>query len=212
MRERIYSAEMLDSARRLGSATLHEATGKKGALPSGIKPLRNDWSIAAPVFAVTGPARDNLWLHRAIYAAPAGSVLLHQCGGDREAGYWGGIMTNAAQQRKLAGFVTEGGVRDSEELRAMDFPVFAGNVCIRGTGKRLDGAGAVGASIAFGDVIVRSGDLLVGDADGVVVIAQDDVERTLQAGALRASDELSYVQRIRRGESTLEIYGLPATS
>ena len=60
----------LENARRLGSATLHEAAGKIGALPSMIKPLRHDWRIAAPVFTVVGPPQDNLWLHHAIYAAP----------------------------------------------------------------------------------------------------------------------------------------------
>jgi len=91
------SMELLESARALGSATLHEAGGKKGALPSAIKPLRNDWRIAATAFVVVGPACDNLWLHRAIYAAQAGDVLVHACGGDDQAGYWGGIMANAAK-------------------------------------------------------------------------------------------------------------------
>lgn len=203
-----YAAELLERARLLGTATLHEAGGKQGAVPSRIKPLRPDWRIAAPVYTVAGPVRDNLWLHRAIYAAPAGSVLVHECGDD-EAGYWGGIMGNAALQRGLAGFVTEGGVRDSEELRELGLPVFAANVCIRGTSKRADAAGSLGTSIVLGQVLVRTGDLLVGDADGVVVIARDDVERVVKAGSEREAEEKSIVERIRRGESTMDIYKLP---
>jgi 4-hydroxy-4-methyl-2-oxoglutarate aldolase len=201
--------DLLDRARELGSATLHEAAGKLGALPSAIKPLRPDWRIAAPVFTVAGPPRDNLWLHRAIYAAPAGAVLLHACGADAEAGYWGGIMANASRAVGLAGFVTEGGVRDSQELRALDWPVFAANVCIRGTTKRSDGAGSLGASLLVGDVLVCSGDLLVGDADGVVVLPRADAQRVVEAGMRREADERSIVERLGRGERTLDIYRLP---
>jgi len=203
------STDLLQIARALGSATLHEAGGKKGALPSAIKPLRHDWRVAGPVFVVVGPARDNLWLHRAIYAAPSGSVLVHACGADAEAGYWGGIMANAARACGLAGFVTEGGVRDSEELRALDWPVFAANVCIRGTSKRIDGAGSVGQSVLIGDIFVHTGDLLVADADGVVVIPNAEAERVIVAGSQREKDELAIVQRLSRGERTLDIYQLP---
>ena len=205
----VLTPELLATACMLGSATLHEAGGKKGALPSAIKPLHRDWCIAAPVFTASGPARDNLWLHHAIYAAPSGSVLVHECGASAEAGYWGGIMANAALERGLAGFVTEGGVRDAKELRALGWPVFAANVCIRGTTKLADGAGSLGASILIGDVLIRSGDLLVADADGVVVIASSEAERVVQAGVARERDEHDIVSRLKRGERTLDIYQLP---
>lgn len=205
-----YPAALLETARRLGAATLHEASGKKGALPSAIKPLRDDWRVAAPVFTVVGPARDNLWLHRAIYAAPEGSVLLHRCEAEDEAGYWGGIMATASIERGLAGFVTEGGVRDAQELRELGLPIFAGNICIRGTTKRPDGAGSIGLSLAFGDVLVTTGDLLVGDADGIVVLAAAEVERVVAAGVQREADERQIVTQLQRGERTLEIYNLPA--
>ena len=207
-----YSAELLRLAHALGSATLHEAGGKKGALASAIKPLRNEWRVAAPVYTVVGPARDNLWLHHAIYAAPVGSVLLHECGRDGEAGYWGGIMANAAKERGLAGFVTEGGVRDAEELRALGWPVFTANVCIRGTSKRADGAGSLGSSVLIGEVLVHTGDLVVADADGIVVIARADAERVVTAGQERERAEAAIVERLKRGERTLDIYKLPAVA
>jgi len=203
------SMDLLMSARELGSATLHEAGGKKGAMPSAIKPLRNDWRIAAEAFVVVGPACDNLWLHRAIYAAPAGAVLVHACGDFDEAGYWGGIMSNAARACGLAGFVTEGGVRDSEELRTLDWPVFAANVCIQGTSKRPDGAGSIGQSVVMGGISVQTGDLLVADADGVVVIARADAQRVITAGIQREKEELAIIERLAKGERTLDIYQLP---
>lgn len=202
--------ELIEAACRLGSATLHEAGGKIGALPAAIKPLRTDWRVAAPVFTVVGPPRDNLWLHRAIYAAPRGTVLLHECGADAGAGYWGGIMANAAREQGLAGFVTDGGVRDAEELRTLGWPVFSRDVCIRGTSKRDDGAGSLGQSVLIGDVLVQTGDLLVADADGVVVIPRADAARVVAAGVERERQELEIVARLRRGERTLDIYKLPA--
>lgn len=203
-----FSDALLAEARRLGSATLHEAGGKKGALPSAIKPLSEHWRIAAPVYGVVGPAHDNLWLHHAIYAAPRGAVLLHECGADAEAGYWGGIMTNAAMECGLAGFVTEGGVRDALELRGLGFPVCAANICIRGTSKRADGAGSLGASVLIGDILVNTGDLLVADADGVVIIAAADAQRIVDEGRTRENQEAEIVLRLKRGERSLEIYKL----
>lgn len=201
---------LLDLAARLGSATLHEASGKRGALPSRIKPLRQDWRVAATVYTVVGPPKDNLWLHRAIYKAPRGAVLVHECGDADEAGYWGGIMANAAIAAGLSGFVTQGGVRDSLELQELNWPVFAANVCIRGTSKRQEGAGSLGTTALLGDALIETGDLLVGDADGVVVIKRAEVAQVVEAGVQREQSELDIVRRIRAGETTLDIYRLPA--
>jgi 4-hydroxy-4-methyl-2-oxoglutarate aldolase len=200
---------VLSAAARLGSATLHEASGKRGALPSNIKPLRSDWRLAATVFTVVGPPKDNLWLHRAIYKAPKGSVLVHECGDADEAGYWGGIMANAAKSAGLAGFVTQGGVRDSLELQELNWPIFAANVCIQGTTKRLEGAGSLGTTALLGQVLVETGDLLVGDADGVVIVKRSEVAQVVDAGVQREHSELEIVKRIRAGETTLGIYKLP---
>ena len=103
----------------------------------------------------------------------------------------------------------EGGVRDAEETRALDWPIFASNICIRGTSKRPDGAGSVGASVLIGDILVQTGDLLVGDVDGVVVIARADAERVVAAGAEREREEREIVARLKRGERTLDIYKFP---
>jgi 4-hydroxy-4-methyl-2-oxoglutarate aldolase len=208
----LLSADLLAIARRLGAATLHEAGGQQGALPASIKPLDPGWRVAAPAFTVAGPAVDNLWLHRAIYAAPRGALLVHECGANAQAVYWGGVMTNAALERELAGLVTEGGVRDVEELRSLGFPVFTANVCIRGTTKRLDGAGSLGAPLCIGGIAVQSGDLVVADADGVVVIARADAERIVAAGVQREHAEQEIVARLRHGERSLDIYGLPESA
>lgn len=201
------SVDLVAEAARLSSATLHEAAGRIGALPSEIKPLRDDWVLCGPVYTVRAPAGDNLWLHRAIYAAAPGDILLVHCSDGYEHGYWGEVMTTAALARGLAGLVIDGGVRDVKLLRELPFPVFSRRIAIRGTGKDFGARGWLGAPATFDDVVVNSGDLLFGDVDGVVVIPSQDVRKTIDASIAREEHEQVIMQRLRDGETSLSIYG-----
>jgi len=164
--------------------------------------------IHAPAFTVQLPPGDNLGLHRAIYAAAPGDVLVAHAGGQIEYGYWGELLNEAATVRGLAGLVIDGGVRDVERLRTGSFPVFAANICLRGTVKDPTAGIELNRTIRIGDVTVRPGDLVVGDVDGVVVLPAGDAEDVLRRSAERDRREESVIQRIRAGESTLAIYGL----
>lgn len=193
----------------LPTATLFEASGGQGALPSAIKPVVAGWRIRGPAFPVQSPPADNLWLHRAIYAASPGEILVVHVGDHHEAGYWGEIMATAAQMRGLGGLVIDGCVRDAADLALVGFPVFSRGLCIRGTGKDRDARGALGAPVTIGGVTVARGDLIVGDADGVVAIRHDRVAATLDRAAARAANEAAIVERLKAGETTLAIYDLP---
>jgi 4-hydroxy-4-methyl-2-oxoglutarate aldolase len=193
----------------LSSATAHEAAGRAGALPSAIRALHPDMRLASPAFPVRCPPGDNLWIHRAVYAARAGEVLVVDTGGGFEHGYWGEILTEAAIARQLAGLVIHGGVRDSRQLVELGWPVFAERVCVRGTGKDPAGGGALGEPVRIGDVEVRRGDLVVADADGVVGIAAAHADRVRELAAERERAEVGYRERLRAGETTLQIYQLP---
>jgi 4-hydroxy-4-methyl-2-oxoglutarate aldolase len=197
----------------VSAATVHEAAGRRGALPSRIKPIGEAMHVQGPAFTVRLAPGDNLGLHRAIYAAAPGDVLVADTGGHLEYGYWGEILNEAATARGLAGLVLDGGVRDVERLRTAGFPVFAAGICIRGTIKDPTSAIAVSTTIRIGDVSVRPGDLVVADVDGVVVIPADDAAEVLRASAERDEREEKIIDRVRAGESTLSIYGLdPGTS
>src|SRR5690606_33393262 len=150
---------------------------------------------------------DNLWLHRAIYAARPGDVLLVNCSGGEDYGYWGEVMATAAIARGLAGLVIDGGVRDSELLRAMPFPVFASRISIRGTIKDFGARGWLGAPTMFGSLAVESGDLLCGDADGVVVIPRARASDVIRASVEREAKEAELMTRLRSGRSTLALMG-----
>jgi len=206
------SDETIARARRRSSATLHEAAGKSGALPSTIKPLSPQVCVCGRAYPVSSPSGDNLWLHHAIYAADPDDVLVIDVGADPEFGYWGEVMAVAAQARGLSGLVINGGVRDGQRLLAMNFPVFARPTCIRGTVKNPLGKGSLGAPITLGAVTIVRGDLVFGDGDGVVVLPAASAASIVEEGERRDAAEEEIFGRLRSGATTLAIYDLPGPS
>jgi 4-hydroxy-4-methyl-2-oxoglutarate aldolase len=186
------------------AATLHEAYGRRGALPSQIKPLVRGLRVAGLAVTVRCPPGDNLRLHEAIYEAEPGQVLVVDVGDGYEFGYWGEITTVAASSRSLGGLVINGGVRDCEQIEKIGFPVFARCVCVRGTVKDPRAPGSVNQPVVIGDVAVYPGDLVVGDDDGVVVIAADQQAEVIEAARRRDLGEQESLARIRGGERTID--------
>ena len=200
-------AAALAAARQLPTATLHEAGGKIGALPSAIKPVASGMACAGPALTVHSPPGDNLWLHRALDIARPGDVMVVHCSGAYEHGYWGEIMATMAIARGLAGLVIDGCVRDGRLLADMGFPVFARGLCIRGTGKDFGATGWLNHPVWLGDVVVHAGDLVVGDGDGVVALPHARAAEIVARGRQREADEAAILQRLQAGASTLDVYG-----
>lgn len=196
-------------AHRLGTATLHEAAGKAGALPSSLINRTPPAGLAGPAYPVRCPPGDNLWLHHALYRASPGDVLVADVGDGAEFGYWGELLSLAAVAQGLAGLVITGGVRDVARLRETGFPVFSARLAIRGTTKNPDLRGSLGEPVTIGQIVVRPSDLVVGDDDGLVVIARDRVGAVLRAALRREADELQIAQQLRSGQRTLDLLNLP---
>ena len=192
----------------IAGATIFEACPVFCALPPEIKPIAPSMRLFGPARTVLLPAADNLWLHRALCAAFPSEVLVAATKGGEEAGYWGEIMTAAAQHRSLGGLVIDGCVRDSAAIAKARFPVFARGLYVGGTSK-LGTGGGFDVPITIGKVRIRSGDLIVGDADGVVAIPRESIAETLAAAAERTGRERQMLRRIRRGELSLDVLGLP---
>jgi 4-hydroxy-4-methyl-2-oxoglutarate aldolase len=192
----------------LGSATL----GESGAAPLAPR-IRAIWPgarLAAPAYPVTCSPTDNLAIHVAVTRAPRGSALAVDVGERRERGFWGEVLTVAAQARGLAGLVIDGGVRDSDALASHGFPVFATGVVLRGATKK--GTGAAGRTARVGEITVTRGDWIVGDADGVALVPAAGLQRVLDAGRARAARERQLFAELRAGRTTLELLELdPAT-
>jgi 4-hydroxy-4-methyl-2-oxoglutarate aldolase len=203
----------LQVARDLGSATLHEAAGRIGSLPSAIQAVTPGMRVAGPALPVRTASGDNLWLHRAIYAAGPGDVLVVASGDDDPRfGYWGEIMSEAATARDLGGLVLQGGSRDTDRLAEIGFPVFSLGRCIRGTVKDPADDGTLGEVVHLGDVDVHAGDLVVGDADGVVVIPSARAAEVIELGLARVDKEATVIEQLRHGASTVELYQLGGPS
>jgi len=188
-----------------GTATLHESGA--AALPPQVRPLDRHWHVCGRAFTVHLAPGHNIWLHRAIYAAEPDDVLVVTTGGAFEHGYWGDIMTHAAVERRLGGLVIDGSVRDSSDLLRLGFPVFARGLCVRGTGKDPS-SGGLAEPLVIGSATVRSGDVVVGDADGVVVIDHAQIGTVAERAMQREQTEKKVRARLRSGDSTLDIYGL----
>ena len=201
------AAGVVAAARALPTPTLHEAGGKIGALPSAIKPVAPAFRVCGPALTVQSPPGDNLWLHRALDIAKPGDVLVVSVAGAYEHGYWGEIMTTMARVRGLGGLVIDGCVRDGALLAEIGFPVFARGLCIRGTGKDYGAIGWLNAPLLIGDIAVQAGDLVVGDGDGVVVLPEAVAAEVVAKSLRREADEAAILERLRAGESTMQVYG-----
>lgn len=201
------AANLLERARRLGAATLHEAAGRIGVLPSGIKPVTPEMTLCGPAFTVHCPPLSNLQIHHALYQARPGDILVVHVSGGTEAGYWGDILNEAAMARGLGGLVIDGGVRDTAGLAKMNFPVFSNGVCIRGTGKDYEAVAWMQESVRMGEVVIRPGDLVMGDRDGVVVLPAERVGEVVAKGEAREADEAAKIEKIRQGARTIDLYG-----
>jgi 4-hydroxy-4-methyl-2-oxoglutarate aldolase len=190
--------------RALGAAALGESGGRP--MPSRIRPVWPGARLAAPSFAVRCSPGDNLAIHVAVARAPAGSALAVDVGIERERGYWGEVLTTAAMARGIVGLVIDGCVRDVAALESHRFPVFSTGVALQGATKALPGA--MGGSVEVGDVLVQTGDWLVGDADGVTVVPATQLEDVLSAGQARADREQALFDALRDGKTTVELLRL----
>jgi len=199
------SQHLIKELSHFDTATVHEASEGRGALESDIKPVDPKSRLCGPAVTVLGRPGDNLMIHKAIYAAERGDVLVVSVGGFTEAGPWGEIMTVAAQVRGIAGLVIDGSIRDSIAIQELGFPAFSKGLSIRGTTK--DSLGYVNHPVVIGGVRVYPGDVVLGDADGVVVVCQKDLAEVLEKCKLRKEKEEKIKKELQMGKSTLELYG-----
>jgi 4-hydroxy-4-methyl-2-oxoglutarate aldolase len=191
----------------LGSATLGESGGH--AAHRRLRPVWPGASIAAPAYPVGCTPGDNLAVHVAVTKAPRGSVLVVDVGQVTDRGYWGEVLTTAAEAAGLAGLVLDGDVRDVGALEAHAFPVFSAGIAL--TGATKDKPGTVGRPVRVGGVEVSVGDWVVGDADGVTFVPFDAVDEVLAAGRAREAKEAGFFDSLRAGRTTVDLLGLDAS-
>jgi 4-hydroxy-4-methyl-2-oxoglutarate aldolase len=167
-------------------------------------------ACAGPALTVRCAPGDNLAVHAAVATLRSGEVLVAHGEGVGDRGYWGEVLTVAAQARGAAGLIIDTCVRDTQALAARGFPVFAAGVALPGATK--SGPGAVGQPVTIGGTRVELGDIVVADADGVVVCAATAVEGILTAARERADGEQAMSAELAAGGTTVELLGLDLRS
>lgn len=165
---------------------------------AAIRPLHGGGAkLAGPAFTVRVPAGDNLMVHKAIDLAAPGDVIVVDAAGALEQAIIGDIMTSHAAKRGVAGFVIDGAIRDAAEIAARPFPVYARGATHRGPYK--NGPGEINVPVSIGGMVVRPGDIVVGDADGVVAVPQADAEAVLAAAREQKKKEDASLAAIAAG-------------
>jgi 4-hydroxy-4-methyl-2-oxoglutarate aldolase len=201
------SSELIRQLSEFDAATLYEAAGQRGMVDPAIRPMWNGAHVCGPAITVSCPARDNLMLHHAVALAPPGSVLVANAERYQCAGAWGEVLSVAAQARGIAGLVIDGAVRDIEAITERRFPVFSRGLAIGACKKEQ--IGTLNEPIDLGGVTVRSGDIVVGAGDGVVMLDSQTIDQVLRAAIARRERESEIFRQLNQGKTTIEILNLP---
>jgi RraA family protein len=191
-------AELVAAARRFPASILADVGGRRGTLCGRIQPLAQTMKLAGPAFTVEVRPGDNLMIHAALALAQPGDVIIVDGKGDLSCALTGALMAAQAQKAGIAGFVMDGAVRDTEECMRGDFPVFAAGANPNGPLKVAPGR--INWPIAVGGTSVNPGDLIVGDADGVVVLPRETAAQILAGAQAKVDSETERMKAIGRGE------------
>ena len=162
-----------------------------------LRPMHKAGKLAGPAFTVKTAPGDNLLVHRALDTAKPGDVIVVDAGGFGDHAIIGELMMSRARQRGVAGIVIWGAIRDSAEIAAGTYPVYAAGVTHRGPYK--NGPGEINVPINMGGMAVNPGDIIIGDADGLVAIPQDQAERILKSAQGILAKETAAMKEIEAG-------------
>ena len=188
-------------------ATLFEAAGRQGMVDPAIRPAWRGAKICGVAATVECPPGDNLMLHMAVAEAEEEVVLVANVSSFMLAGAWGEVLTVAAQARGIVGLVIDGAVRDIDAIERLGFPIFSRGLAIGACSKERPGT--LNEPIQLGGATVRSGDIIVGHSDGLVVVDQTRADEVFENATKRQQREAEMIEQLRRGRTTIELLGLP---
>jgi len=202
------SAEHVREAAMLPAAILADVYGRRSTLSGRIAALSPAMKVAGPALTVEVRPGDNLMIHAALAIARPGDVIIVDGKADQTCALIGEIMVSQAMAIGVAGMVLDAAVRDVEALRTKGFPVFSFGFNPCGPTKRV--SGRVNHPISVGGITVNPGDLVLGDADGVVVIERERVAETIELGRRKVADESKRLKSIARRENLTPSWLTPA--
>ena len=198
--------EVVRALGELGVATVHEAQGRTGLMKPYMRPIYPSARAAGTAVTVTSQPGDNLMIHAAMEVCKRGDILVVTTTSESTDGMFGELLGVSCEARGVVGLIIDAGVRDTAELTAMDFPVWAKAISAQGTVKST--AGSVNVPVVCAGMAVHPGDVVVADADGVVVVAREQAAVVAAAGRERIAKEERTRERLRNGELGVDFYGL----
>jgi 4-hydroxy-4-methyl-2-oxoglutarate aldolase len=199
----------VDALAVLGTATVHEAIGRRGFAGPQLRPIQQGTRLAGTAVTVSSHPGDNLMIHAAVEVCQEGDVLVVTSTAPSTHGVFGELLASSLRARGVRALVTDAGVRDTAELREMGFAVWSQHVSCQGTVKASPGS--VNVPVVLGSVVVNPGDVVCADDDGVVVVARDEAAWALDRSRERVAKEDGTRARLAAGELGVDIYSLRAT-
>lgn len=199
--------DVIDAWRAIPPAIVSDVMNRSNVMAGRISPVWQGIKLCGQARTVTCMSGDNSAPHTLIGMCKPGEVMVIDARGSENVAIWGGIMTEAAIYRGVAGIVVDGAIRDVGEIRALGFPAYSSAIVPAGPHKGF--GGVIDGTISVGDCPVSPGDIIVGDDDGVAVVPLASHERLLKASQDKIAQEAKTIAGIKKGDRTVDRLGLP---
>jgi 4-hydroxy-4-methyl-2-oxoglutarate aldolase len=203
------AAKDVDALSGYGTATVSEALGRTGSFGLGLRPVQQDVRVAGTAVTVRCWPGDNLMIHAAVEQCGEGDVLVVTTTSPCTDGLFGELFATALKRRGVRGVVIDAGIRDTSELRGLGFPGWSRAVSPQGSVKAT--GGSVNVPVVIGGQVIRAGDAIVADDDGVVVVPRERTAEAVRACEARENKEAEARSAFQDGQLGLDRYGLRET-